>query len=179
MGIIAVMLAVGLGFIGYFERGMSWPAICFLTHNLINLENDLDKAFLGKYHYNSLKMVITLCFLSFSYLSRVLLLFTSVQESLLSIFRSRPSNAIHKFLALLRDRAISSPSKYTSMIWLLAYRLLFCLYCLSKAVVDLYGSLLWEVCLKRTLLVPNILIDHSKDHLASVGFSMGNLGGLA
>ena len=148
MGVIAVMLAVGMGSIGYFERGMSWPAICFLTHNFINLENEFDKAFYGEHNYNSLYMVIILCFLSFSYLSRVLLLFPSVQESMLNLFRSRPSNVIHKCLALLRDRAISSPSKYSSTIWILAYRLLICLYCLSKAVVDLYGSLLWEVCLK-------------------------------
>lgn len=145
MGIIAVMLAVAMGSIGYFERGMSWPAICFLTHSFINLENDWDKSFFGEYDYNSLYMVIILCFLSFSYLSRVLLLFPSVQTSMLSIFRSRPSNAIQKCLAILRDRAICSPSKYTSMIWLLAYRLLLCLYCLSSAAVDLYGSLLWEV----------------------------------
>ena len=149
MGVIAVMLAVAMGSIGYFDRGMSWPAICFLTHNFINLEGLWDKAMFDDYDYNILYMAIILCFLSFSYLSRVLLLFPSVQTSMLSIFRSRPSNAIHKRLALLRDRVISSSSKFTGMIWLLAYRLLLCLYCLSKAMVDLYGSLLWEVCLNE------------------------------
>ena len=149
MGVIAVMLAVAMGSIGYFDRGMSWPAICFLTHNFINLEGLWDKAMFDDYDYNILYMAIILCFLSFSYLSRVLLLFPSVQTSMLSIFRSRPSNAIHKCLALLRDRVISSSSKFTGMIWLLAYRLLLCLYCLSKAMVDLYGSLLWEVCLNE------------------------------
>ena len=149
MGVIAVMLAVAMGSIGYFDRGMRRPAICFLTHDFINLEGVWDKALFGDYDYNILYMVIILCFISFSYLSRVLLLFPSVQTSMLTIFRSRPSNAIQKCLTLLRDRIISSSSKYAGMIWLLAYRLLLCLYCLSKAVVDLYGSLLWEVCLNE------------------------------
>ena len=148
MGVIAVMLAVAMGSISYVAHEMSWPAICFLTHNFINLEGFWDKALFG-YDYNILYMAIILCFLSFSYLSRILLLFPSVQTSILSFFRSRPSNAIQKCLALLRDRVISSSSKYTGMIWLFAYRLLLCLYCLSKATVDLYGSLLWEVCLKE------------------------------
>ena len=62
MGVIAVMLAVAMGSIGYFDRGMSWPAMCFLTNNFIDLEGVWDKALFGDYDYNSLYMVIILCF---------------------------------------------------------------------------------------------------------------------
>ena len=148
MGVIAVMLAVAMGSTGYLDSQWTWPAMCLLTHNFINLEGFGEKEIFSDYAYNSLYMVIILSSLSFSYLSRVLLLFPSIQTSMLSILRSRPSNAIQRCLALLKDRAISSPSKYMGMIWVLAYRLILCLYCLSKAVVDLYGSMLWEVCLK-------------------------------
>ena len=110
MGVIAVMLAVEMGSSAYFDSQWTWPAMCLLTHNFISLEGPAERAGLSDYDYNSLYMVIILCSLSSSYLSRVLLLFPSIQTTMLSIFRSRPSNASQKCLALLRACAISSPS---------------------------------------------------------------------
>ena len=148
MGITAVMLSVALGSTGYDDHHFDWPAMCILTHDFVNLENEWDKWIFRDYAYNSLYMAIMLCFLSFSYLSRVVQLFPSIQPTMRNFFRSRPSSAFRKYLVSLRNRATKSPRKSTSKFWLLAHWLLLSLYCLSKAVADLYGSLLWEVCLK-------------------------------
>ena len=152
MGVTAVMLAVALGSTGYSDRTPNWPAMCYLTHDFVNLEGEFDKWFFRDYEYKSTYMAIVLCFLSFSYLSRVVQLFPSIQPTLRNYFRSRPSSAVQRLLASLKECATASPRKYKSIFWLFAHRLLLSLYCLSKAVIDLYGSLLWEVCLNQAHL---------------------------
>ena len=153
MGVIAVLLAVALGSTGYYAAGDTWPAQCFLTRNLANLEGPFAAAYWGTYGYNSLYMGIVLCFLSFSYLSRVVQLFPSTQAFTRNLFRSRPSNSMQRWLVSLRDRATISSMISARKFWLLVHGLLLSVYCLSEAVADLYGSLLWEVCLKRATLI--------------------------
>ena len=127
MGFTAVMLAIALGSTGCFDYSDKWPEICVLTYNFVNLENEIDKWLFRDYEYINLSMVIVLCFLSSSYLSRVVHLFPSIQPIMRSFFRSWPSKAIQKVLLLLRDRATVSPSKYMSKLWL--WRIGF--YCLN------------------------------------------------
>lgn len=62
-----------------------------------------------------------------------------------STFRAIPSNLFKRMLLLLRDKAIRSPKTLYKIFWVFTYRLLLSVYCLLKATVDLYGSVLWEV----------------------------------
>ena len=105
MGFTAVMLAIALGSTGCFDYSVKWPAMCVLTYNFVNLENEVDQWLFRDYEYTSLYMAIVLCFLSFSYLSRVVQLFPSIQPIMRNFFRSWPSKAIQKVLLLLIDRA--------------------------------------------------------------------------
>lgn len=183
MGITAVLLAVALVSTGYYNVQYVWPAQCLLTHNFASLEDPIEEG-LGiglewTYAYDSLYMAIILCFLSFSYLSRVVQLFPSTQSAMQYYLRFRPSNAVQSWLVSLRRRATaSSTGTYTRKAWLMAHRLLLSFYCLSEAVADVYGSLLWEVCLKRAPFTRYIVTDHTQDHLACVSISMGNNCGL-
>lgn len=174
MGVTAVLLAPALGTTGYYEADFEWPAQCLLAHSFTSLEEPFGKAHWGSNGYDSIYMAIILCFLSLSYLGRVVQLFPSTQTTLRSIFRLRPSNAIQKWLASSRDRATTSSRKSTRKFWLLAHWLLLSLYCLSKAVADLYGSLLWEVCPKQAPLTQHIITDHAQDHVAGASICMGN-----
>lgn len=174
MGIIAVLLAVALGSTGYYAAGYTWPAQCFLTHDFANLEGPFAVAYWGAYGYNSLYMGTVLCFLALSYLSRVVQVFPSAQAFMRNLFRSRPSNGMQRCLVSIRNRATASSMTYVSKFWLLVNGLLLSMYCLSEAVADLYGSVLWEVCLKRAPLIWPTTIDHSQDYLACISISMGN-----
>ena len=144
MGVTAVLLATALGSTGYYDVVPEWPAQCLLAHNSTGPEGPSGG-------YDILYTAIVLWFLSFSYLSRVVQLFPSTQTTLRNFFRLRPSNGFQKWLPALKNRATMSSSNSSSNFWLLAHWLLFSLYCLSKALLDLYGSLLWEVCPKQTL----------------------------
>lgn len=153
MGVIAILLAVALGSTGYYDAGTNWPAQCFLTHNFANLEGPFEVAYWGTYGYDSLYMAITLCLLGFSYLSRVVQVFPSTQAFMQNLFRSRPSNGMQRLLVSVRDRATASSMIPMSKFWLSVHRFVLSIYCLSKAVADLFGSLLWEVCLQRAPLL--------------------------
>ena len=179
MCVTGVMLAVALGSTGYYDHQFEWPAMCLLTHNFENLEGEFDKWLFRDYEYNSLYMVIILCFLILSYVSRVVQLFPSIQPNMRNWFRSRPSNAIGNCMTSLKDRATASSRKATSKFWTLAHGLLMSFYCLSEAVADLYGSLLWEVRMERTLLIAYAITDHAQDHMVSLNINMGNNRGLA
>lgn len=146
MGVTAVLLAVALGSTGYVGGTLTnWPAQCFLIHNFASLESESPHP---RFEYNSLYMTIVLSFLSFSYLSRVVQLFPSMQQALRQFFRSRTGRAIRSWLLSGRNRATTASRKSTRKFWLSAHTILLSLYCILEAVADLYGSLLWEVCLK-------------------------------
>ena len=148
MGVTAVFLAVALGSKGYYDAGLEWPAQCLLTHNFGIPVSTSEVSFSGTYRYDSLYTAIVLCFLSFSYLSRVVQLFASAQMFIRKYFRLLPSNRTRGWLDSVRDRATASSTKRTRATWLLVHRLLISLYFFSKAVADVYGSMLWEVGLK-------------------------------
>lgn len=144
MGVTSVLLAVALQSTGYDDPGHDWPAQCFLTHKLGHFEGTADS---GTYRYDSLYVAIVLCFLSLSYVSRVVQLFPSTQVIMRNHFRSRPSNLFRAWLVRVGDCATLSSRKSTRDSSHLVHMLLLSIYCLLKAVLDLYGSLLWEVCL--------------------------------
>lgn len=152
MGVIAVLLAVALESTGYYDNSISWPAQCFLTHNLASSENPSQVELWG-YGYASLYMITILSFLGLSYLSRVAQVFPSTQAFMRDLFRSRPSDGMQRWLQSARDRATASSTNATSKFWLLIHGLLLSIYCLAEAVADLYGSMLWEVCSKRAPLI--------------------------
>lgn len=149
MGVTAVLLAVALGSTGYYNVQYEWPAQCFLTHNFASLEDPIEEGLgiglEGTYAYDGVYMAIILCFLSFSYISRVVQLFPSIQPAMRHLLRTRPSSAIQSWLLSVKNRASASSRKSTSKFWLLAHGILLSFYCLSEAVADLYGSLLWEI----------------------------------
>ena len=164
MGVIAVLLAVALGSTGYYDADYTHtsPAQCFLTHDFANLEGPTQVAYWGTYGYGSLYMTIVLCFLSFSYLSRVVQVFPSAQAFMRNLFRSRPSKSMQRWLESIKNRASTSSTTSASKFWLSIHRLLLSIYCLSKAAADLYGSLLWEVCLKQPPSSDRFLITRLK-----------------
>lgn len=149
MSVTAVLLAVVFGSTGYYDNIYRLPAQFFLTRNFASLEGSPEEWYWGSYRYNSLYTVIALCFLSFNYLSRVVQLIPSIQPNMRYFFRSRPSKVIKRWLLSAIDHAATSFRKSTRNLWLLVHMLLLPLYSLSEAVADLYGTLLWEVCLKQ------------------------------
>ena len=152
MGVTAGLLAPALGSTGY-NFAPSWlPAQCLLTHSGAIFDVVAASGF--RDGYNSLYMVILMVFLSSSYLSRVVQLFPSAPPVMRKFFRTSPSNILQGRMVSLRDRARSSPTKSSTLLWSMGYRLLSSIYCILKAAADLYGSLLWEV---RQQLAPFML----------------------
>ena len=99
----------------------------------------------GDLYYNNVYVAITQSFLGVSYATRLIQLVPTGCDWMRSTLRAIPSNFFKRMLLVLRDKAIYSPRMLYKTFWVLTYRLLLSVYCLLKAIADLYGSVLWEV----------------------------------
>ena len=147
MGITVAMLACAIGstgFLGVQNLSLSYPAWCLYHINLMEEPGDM-KSLYGDVYYNNTYVAITQSFLGVSYATRLIQLVPTGCNWVRSTFRAIPSIYFKRMLLLLRDKAIRSPRTFCKIFWVLTYRLLLSLYCLLKAMADLYGSVLWEV----------------------------------
>ena len=167
MAVVAVMLACALYSTGYLngiptspdlaKLEMSFPAWC-LYHRDAMHEYQKDN---GIINFNSAYIVIVLTYLSFSYLTRSIHLFSDSLEgtdgSFSVISRRWPFNKLVKtitrakqFFSMLvqrtRDKALEHPRRF-QMCWILFYRFILSWQCMQRGMIDLYRSVIWEVCL--------------------------------
>ena len=145
MTINAAILAIALGSTGWEYVSPTLPALClYRPIDLMSVSTDLAPV------YNSFYIAITATFLVFSYLTRVIQLYPKAQASFQDIFRNRPSTIYNRWLNNVRSRALYSSGRPVRVCALVIYRILLSQYYATKAVVDLYTSMLWEVCFSPT-----------------------------
>ena len=147
MGITVAMLACAIGstgFLGIETFSLSYPAWCLYHPNFIEEAGDKKSQF-GDLYYINVYIAVTLSFLGVSGATRLIQLFPTGCCWMRSTLRATPSNIFKRMLLLLRDKAFNPPSTLYKTFWVLTYRLLLSVYCLLKAIADLYGSVLWEV----------------------------------
>ena len=151
MAVNATILAIALGSTGWESVSPTLPALClyrpkdviFGTTGLHPDEN------IGPV-YNSFYIALTAMFLVFSYLARVIQLFPKAQASFQDLFRNRPSTIYNQSLNNVRGLALHSSRRPVRVCFVVTYRILLSHYYATKAVVDLYTSMLWEVCISPT-----------------------------
>lgn len=152
MTINAVILAVALGSTGWESVSPTLPALC-LYH-----PKDASSTMIDAYGeanitpvYDSFYIAITATFLVISYLARVIQLYPKAQASFQDLFRNRPSTICNRWLNNVRDSALHSSGRPVRVCLVFTYRVLLSQYCVTKAVVDLYTSMFWEVCFSLLL----------------------------
>ena len=139
-GATTVMLSIALGSTGYWNNSESqlklgYPAQCFFHP---------DRP-LHQQGYNSTYISLAGCLLVISYVIRVPQLFTGSSDTIRCFVRTRPSRMLKNCLSRARNRAVTAPEKFAKFFWALISKSIFFIYCLLKATIDIYSSLLWEV----------------------------------
>ena len=141
MTINAAILAIALGSTGWESVSPTLPALCLYRPKDFNS---------GTPVYNSFYIAITATFLVFSYLARVIQLYPKAQASFHCLFTNRPSTIYNRWLNNVRDRALHLSGRLVRVCLVVTYRILLSQYYATKAVIDLYTSMLWEVCFSPT-----------------------------
>ena len=145
MTINATILAIALGSTGWETVSPAMPALClFRPKDFIPESTELGPV------YNSFYIAITATFLVVSYLARVIQLYPKAQASYQDLLRNRPSTIYNRWLNNVRGRALHSSERPVRVFFVVTYRILLSQYYATKAVVDLYTSMLWEVCFSPT-----------------------------
>lgn len=151
MAINAAILAIALGSTGWESVNPALPALClYRLKDFISVTTDLDPSANFGPVYNSFYIAITATFLVFSYLARVIQLYPKAQASFQDLFRNRPSTIYNRWLNNVRGRALHSSGRPVRICVVVIYRILISQYYVTKAVLDLYTSVLWEVCFSPT-----------------------------
>lgn len=140
MGVTAVMLTIALGSTGYWNNWESqlklgYPAQCFF-----HPDHPLHQQ-----GYNGTYISLAGGLLVISYVIRVPQLFTGSSDTMRYFVRTRPSRMLKNCLSGARNRAVAAPEKSAKLFWALISKSIFFIYCLLKATMDIYSSLLWEV----------------------------------
>ena len=148
MSVTTVMLAIALGSTGYWNNSTSelqlgYPAQCFFHP---------DRP-LHDQGYNGTYVSLALGLLVFSYVIRVPQLFTGSSGTMRKFFRTRSSKLLKDFRSRASDRAVVAPEKSMKNFWAFMSKSIYFIYCLLKAAMDLYSSLLWEVGFMLFLLL--------------------------
>ncbi len=145
MTINAAILAIALGSPGWENVSPTLPALClYRLKDVISVITFLNSEAVPV--YNSFYIAITATFLVSSYLARVIQLYPKAQASFRDLFRNRLSTIYNQWLNNVRGRALRSSGRPVSICVVVTYRILLSQYYVTKAVVDLYTSMLWEVC---------------------------------
>ena len=151
MTINAAILAIALGSTGWEEVSPELPALClYRPKDVISATIGLDPLTYSIPLYNRFYIAITATFLVFSYLARVIQLYPKAQASFQGLFRHRPSTMYNRWLDSVRGRALHSSGRPVRLCFVVTYRMLLSQYYATKAVVDLYTSMFWEVCFSPT-----------------------------
>ena len=140
MAINAAILTIALSSTGWEYVSPNLPAICLYRLKDINT-TDLEIPPI----YNSFYIAITASFLAFSYLARVIQLYPKAQANFQDFLRNRPSTIYNRWLNNVRGRALRSSRRPVRICFVITYRILLTQYYATKAVVDLFTSMLWEV----------------------------------
>ena len=147
MAINAAILAIALGSTGWEFVSPTMPALClYHLNDVIPITSDLHRAANIAPTYNSFYIAIMATFLVFSYLARAIQLFPKVQASFRDLFRNHPSTIYTRWLNHVRSRALHSSARPVRVCVVVIYRILLSQYYATKGFVDLYTSMLWEVC---------------------------------
>lgn len=139
MSIIEVMLGVALGTKGYQLGAPSMPAWCLYHTDLMVAYHLIGPDGTNSSNsYDWLYMAILLGYLTTSYTSRALRLFPSLSDKGPTGLRNHLENGFRRRLRSLRERALRD----SSLSWVLFHNSFLSLYCLLKAVAEMYTSLL-------------------------------------
>ena len=154
MTINAAILAIALGSTGWEYVSPTMPALClYHLKDVISILTDQDPDPKIVPVYNSFYIAIMTTFLVFSYLARAIQLYPKAQASFRDLFRNYPSTIYKRWLNLVRSRALHSSARPVRVCVVVIYRILLSQYYATKAVVDLYTSMLWEVCVFQGLIL--------------------------
>ena len=140
MAINAAILTIALSSTGWEYVSPNLPAICLYRLKDINTTDLKFRPI-----YNSFYIAITASFLAFSYLARVIQFYPKAQANFQDFLRNRPSTIYNRWLNNVRGRALHSSRKPVRICFVITYRILLTQYYATKAVVDLFTSMLWEV----------------------------------
>ena len=146
----AVILAVSIGSTGWQFTNQGIPALCLFDTSWIT--GDAPEIYSKAGLYNYLYTAITVTFLAFSYLTRIIQLRPekSTIRRWFNISVTFPINVSDRLRKLIRERVLQS-SQRLLFVHRLVYRLVLTVHCVLKAVFDLYSSMLWEVRLKQLI----------------------------
>ena len=134
---IGVLLSVALGSTGYssYPSNGAVPVWCLYQFDVLwSPEGDIPV-------YDWLYMAILLGYLIFSYFSRAIQIFPWLTSWIPESIALRPDDVCTSCLKHLSARAFNSRKRS----WVVMHNLLLSLYCVTKAAVDLYKSVLFEV----------------------------------
>ena len=143
MAVNALILAVSIGSTGWQIIDAGVPARCLFEPNLIYLDS-FGAAYGPVYNY--LYIAITVTFLAFSYMTRIVQLCPSKStiRRCSNILVTFPINVSDRLRRSMRERVLQSSKRLLFVHWLV-YRLVLTVDCVLKAMFDLYSSMLWEV----------------------------------
>ena len=142
MVVNAVILAVSIESTGWQIPNLGIPARCLYGPSSMWQHGGMQSIPV----YNSLYTAITTTFLAFSYLTRTIQLcpYQSKIRRYSIMFVTFPIAFSDRLRRSTRERVLQSSKTLLFVHWLV-YRLLVTVYCVLKAVFDLYSSMLWEV----------------------------------
>ena len=157
MVVTAGMLGCALastGYLGDIQFTYDYPAWCLFHQDLMKTAIDQDN---GEEHwsryYNTAYVTLVLVFLLVSYCARIIQLFPSGLDKMRKNGLARLSTFAQTRLLNYKDKALGNKFR---TYWASVYTLTLAIYCVLKAALDLYSSMLWEVC-----SAPQIILDDS------------------
>ena len=157
MAVTAGMLSFAVastGYLGGKNFSYDYPAWCLFHPKLLRTATGKGDGhpegddWTG--YYDTDYVALVLIFLCVSYGARVVQLFPSGMDRLRETFHARLSTFAQGRLLKYKTRALGTNFR---TFWASVYTLTLAIYCIFKAAVDLYSSMLWEVCsaLRNTL----------------------------
>ena len=154
MAVTAGMLSCALastGYLGDNDLSYDYPAWCLFHRKLLRTTDQGHSEGNGQTtegddwtgYYNTVYVVLVLFFLCVSYGVRVILLFPFGLHEICKKGHARLRTFARGRLREYKTRAERS---FFGTYWASMHTLTLAVYCISKAAVDLYSSMLWEVC---------------------------------
>lgn len=150
MAVSAGMLSCAVASTGYLGGGnfsYDYPAWCLFHRKFLRTATGKGYGYTEEDdwagYYNTDYVALVLLFLCASYGARVIQLFPSGMDKLRESCHARLSTFAQGQLLEYKTRALGNTFR---TYWALVYTLTLGIYCIVKAAVDLYSSMLWEVC---------------------------------
>lgn len=153
MGVVLVLLGTAFGPTGYISQGETpaVPASCLFSRTAYE---DYRTAinFLGRHGctgvqggiipYDTPLVALSLAFLVFSYVTRVIRIFAPASMFAQKWLRDKPRERFRRLYTLVTEKTGSSPrARWMSVLqWSLKL-----IYVLMKSAYEIHGSMLWEV----------------------------------